>query len=83
MKLVMKMDVELTCSTAIARWYFHNSGNRYVTIILIDAWRYSLSFAVLRRMSEEEELLVNEKAIVPLLEYLKKRKWEGEKEERK
>lgn len=55
----MKMDVELTCSTAIARWYFHNSGDRYVTIILIDDWRYSLSFAVLRRMSEEEAVVVN------------------------
>lgn len=55
----MKMDVELTCSTAIARWYFHNSGDRYVTIILIDAWRYSLSFAVLRRMWEEEAVVAN------------------------
>lgn len=55
----MKMDVELTCSTAIARWYFHNSGDRYVTIILIDAWRYSLSFAVLRRISEEEAVVAN------------------------
>lgn len=44
----------------IARWYLRKSGDRYVAAILMEAWKYSPSFAVLRKMSEYGALVAND-----------------------
>lgn len=54
------MDIKQTCSTVIARRYLCNSRERHVATTLRAAWKYSPSFAALRRMSKYAALVAND-----------------------